>query len=104
MDLPDGTVIEVRLTAFGHTPISRRLRWAPSWAPEPALRRVSRHHRRTGREAHLSTVEAGPQAAAWVPRPHGHRRRPQSAGQPADQGPQAPVGLIGGLTWPARAA
>ena len=47
----------------------------------------------SSREAHLSTVEAGPQAAAWVSRPHGDSRRPQGAGQPPRQGPQAPVGL-----------
>jgi len=47
----------------------------------------------SSREAHLSTLEAGPQASAWIPRPYGDRRRPQGAGQSPRQGPQAPVRL-----------
>ncbi len=89
-----------RLTAHDHPPISRRLRRATCWALVPATVRASRHHRRTGREAHLSTVEAGPQAAARIPCPHGHCRRTSGLGQPTCQGPQAPVGLSWGRDWP----
>ena len=88
-----------RLTAHDRPPISRRLRRATCWALVPATVWASRHHRRTGREAHLSTVEAGPQAAARIPCPHGHRRRAQGPGQPTGQGPQAPVGLSWGRAW-----
>ncbi len=61
---------------------------ARSWEPWPeGLER--------SREAHVSTVEAGPQAPARIPRPYGHGRRPEGAGQSARQGPQAPVSLNG---------
>jgi len=46
-----------------------------------------------GREAHLPTLQAGPQTPPRVSRAHGHRRRPQGAGQPPRQGPQASVRL-----------
>ena len=92
-----------RLTVSAPAPISRRLRRTPSTgaAPPPAVR-VPRSPE-TDREAHLSTVEAGPQAPARLPRPHGDRRRPQGAGQPPRQGPQAPVRLSGRAATPLHA-
>src|SRR5437763_16168791 len=63
---------------------------------------VTRYRRRSGREAHLSTVEVGPQAAAWVPRPYGDDSGPPGAGEPPRQGPQAPIGLNRGELAQAR--
>ena len=82
---------------FGRPPISRRLHKGATRGVRARLRGAATHHRRTDREAYLPTVEAGPQAAARVPRPHGDRRRPQSPGQPAGQGAQAPFRLTKGL-------
>jgi len=42
-------------------------------------------------ETHLSALQADPQAAAWIPRPHGFQRWPDDAGPPPSEGPQAPV-------------
>src|SRR5262245_35745059 len=58
------------------------------------------------REAHLSAVEAGPQAPPWLPVAHGDGRRPQGPVVPPCQGSQAPqrlnLGLRPGLEpeWP----
>jgi hypothetical protein len=82
---------DAQLTPPGPARISRRLRRDAFWARPPRLIAQAGVPRR---EAHLSTVEAGPQASARVSCPHGDRRRPQGAGQPPGQGPQAPVGLI----------
>lgn len=48
-----------------------------------------------GREAHLSAEQARAEAAARIPRPHGHQRGPQGPVSPPGQGPQAAVGLSG---------
>jgi ribonuclease P protein component len=45
------------------------------------------------READLSTEQAGAQASAWVSRPHGNGRGPQSDCRPPRARPQASVGL-----------
>ena len=45
------------------------------------------------REAYLSTVQTGPQAAPRVPRAHGHRGRPQGVGESPGQGPPEAFGL-----------
>jgi ribonuclease P protein component len=86
-----------QLTTYGRPPISRRLHTGARRGVPARLRGAATHHRRTDREAYLSTVEAGPQAAARVSRPHGDRRRPQGVGQPAGQGAQAPLGLTKAL-------
>jgi hypothetical protein len=82
---------KAQLTPPSPARISRRLRRTARWARPPRVIAQAGVQRR---EAHLSTVEAGPQAPARVPCPHGDRWRPQGAGQPPSQGPQAPVGLI----------
>ncbi len=45
------------------------------------------------REAHLSTIEDRPQAAARLSRAHGDQKWPEGAGAAQSQGAQAPVGL-----------
>ena len=45
-------------------------------------------------EAHLSTEQSGPRAAARVPEPHGDRRRTQGAERPARPRPQETQRLI----------
>ena len=42
-------------------------------------------------ETHLLALQADPQAAAWIPRPHGFQRWPDDAGPSPSKGPQAPV-------------
>jgi hypothetical protein len=77
------------------TPIRARLtgRWvrpihsAPVWQWFGRLRR----------EAHVSAEQRHPQAAAWVPRAYGDRRRPTRARAEAGQRAQAPV-LLNGAT------
>src|SRR4029079_8612346 len=44
-------------------------------------------------EAHLSTLEACPQASPWLSQPHGHDGRPQGDRAPPLAGPQAAVRL-----------
>jgi ribonuclease P protein component len=52
--------------------------------------------RRRPREAHLSTLEARPQAASRLSRAHGDQRRPARAGKAPRQRAEAPVGVIAG--------
>ncbi len=54
----------------------------------PASRVIPREH-----QAHLSAEPPGAETPARIPRPHGHRGRPESAGAPPRQGSQAPFGL-----------
>jgi ribonuclease P protein component len=46
------------------------------------------------REAHLSTLQARPQAPPWFSLADGNRRWPQGPGKPPREGPQASFGLI----------
>src|SRR5271165_3997900 len=62
-------------------------------AGAPAARPPPTWYSESSREAHLSTLEAGPQASAWISRPYGNRGRSQGSGQSPRQGPQAPVRL-----------
>lgn len=54
------------------------------------------------REAHLSTIEARPQKAPWLPRAYGDEGRPQGAGAAESQGAQAPFSLGGGTAPDAK--
>ena len=59
------------------------------WPPlREGLRGVSRGH-----QAHFSTEQPEAQAAPRVPFAHGHQERPEGAGSPPRQGPQAPERL-----------
>ena len=83
-----------QLTPRPHPPISRPLRRAaPQKAACNRVPAVPDKVSESSREAHLPTVEAGPQASARVPHPHGHRRRPEGVGQPPRQGSQETVRL-----------
>lgn len=96
---------EVTWAAFGLIDAAEARAYKPRPADGPAsrLRAGSVRHARSPRlrrcqsercrEAHLSTVQARPQAPARLSRADGDGRRPQGAGQPPRERPQAPVGL-----------
>ena len=62
----------------------------------PGASRFGRSSQETPREAHLSTLEARPQAASRLSRADGDQRRPSRAGTAPRQRAEAPVGVIAG--------